>query len=642
MAAMIFLICIFFYELIRVGSLPPTSNYSAPINIGIAVDDNSVKDILVLINSIIISSYKPEDVKFFIVACGVDQKAADDLKIIISEALINCFHPESYPINCVIKAFILPRDSGFYLQMVNTKVKSHWYSPTGADMARFFLPKLFPYLDRILYLDNDIIVSCCLEEIWSSTMQQHQIVGIVLDELKWATITQFQRHYNASHALVIKNMRRNSINHVDPVTDKEFHGALPSYPNDGVLLIDVQKYNSMKIFEAIDEIAMANGRGEYVVGVGTQQFTVLGLHDRWLELTPRANIRHFPDMARGFLMWFLYNGIIHYAGASKPRHVCSADGNVANEHRVQTYTPWAVNIMHIFNRCPAENLYQPSMCYNTIPIPDTFENFLYIINKVVQSTRDPSLLYLKIGGSIHDDMTRETYASSLNCFPNNYNETFGERCHVHYSNLITTIDRYILHNSSWGARLFNYDENTASQNALILNNVKYPRDSTIDTEYLKDIKRRPLHRNKQAKSLVKHNKEVSSRIWLSQQLTYCAYSSPVIPGMNRSFFNNFSNCSSILLEIKEQQKKHWDVMAIAIDEIKNSTEFYPSSLSILRALDLEFMRPRFILTRIFSLIDLQESMQILVRNGFIPSHRCDSITGYCNIWATRVNIYDIR
>ena len=31
----------------------------------------------------------------------------------------------------------------------------------------------------------------------------------------------------------------------------------------------------MKILDTIDEIAMANGRGEYVVGLGTQQFTVV-------------------------------------------------------------------------------------------------------------------------------------------------------------------------------------------------------------------------------------------------------------------------------------------------------------------------------------------------------------------------------
>ena len=50
------------------------------------------------------------------------------------------------------------------------------------------------------------------------------------------------------------------------------------------------------------------------LGLGTQQFTVLALHDRWVELSPRANLRHFPSLARGYLLWFYFNGFIHYAG----------------------------------------------------------------------------------------------------------------------------------------------------------------------------------------------------------------------------------------------------------------------------------------------------------------------------------------
>jgi len=33
-----------------------------------------------------------------------------------------------------------------------------------------------------------------------------------------------------------------------------------------------------------------------------------------MELPPRGNMRHSPDVARGYLMWFYYNGFIHYAG----------------------------------------------------------------------------------------------------------------------------------------------------------------------------------------------------------------------------------------------------------------------------------------------------------------------------------------
>ena len=44
-------------------------------------------------------------------------------------------------------------------------------------MVRFYLPTLFPKVSRLLYFDNDVIVSCCLEEIWNTKMAENQIVG---------------------------------------------------------------------------------------------------------------------------------------------------------------------------------------------------------------------------------------------------------------------------------------------------------------------------------------------------------------------------------------------------------------------------------------------------------------------------------
>jgi len=75
-------------------------------------------------------------------------------------------------------------------------------------MARFFLPSLFPDAPRILYLDNDVVVSCCIDEVFDTEFSPSAIVGLALDDLKFQSSTQFQRHYNNTHPLVIKNMRR--------------------------------------------------------------------------------------------------------------------------------------------------------------------------------------------------------------------------------------------------------------------------------------------------------------------------------------------------------------------------------------------------------------------------------------------------
>ena len=138
-----------------------------------------------------------------------------------------------------------------------------------------------------------------------------------MDDLKWAIMMQFRAHYNASHPIVMKNLRRNitenyiydDVRVLNPnynydvaknipgsayyndlltneeyitlssrnvfqssskgskgiVTHDEFSKKVPRYPNDGVLLIDVKKYNARNILSNVDAIAAANAR-DYVVG----------------------------------------------------------------------------------------------------------------------------------------------------------------------------------------------------------------------------------------------------------------------------------------------------------------------------------------------------------------------------------------
>lgn len=343
-----------------------------PIRVALSVDDHSKKDLIVLMNSVVETALEPDSLVFHIVAVGKDRADSEQLRDLLASSLNNCLPHVAVE----LIAFFLPPESGFSAQLASSKKKSHWNSQSGADMARFFLASLFPHVERLLYLDNDIIVSCCLEEVWdtdlgggssstsssNSNSQSGKVVGIVLDDLKWATQTQFKYHYNASHPLVMKNMRRGKSQqeiatafsaHLDAFpADKEigdslskedFSKCLPRYPNDGVLLIDVKRYNEYKVLESLEEIATANGGGDWVVNLGTQQFTVLTLWDRWVELTPRANLRHFPDMARGYMMWFYYNGFIHYAGQAKPRALCTQGNYKDNFLRVGSYTPWATS-----------------------------------------------------------------------------------------------------------------------------------------------------------------------------------------------------------------------------------------------------------------------------------------------------------
>ena len=97
-----------------------------------------------------------------------------------------------------------------------------------------------------------------------------------------ATTTQFQRHYNASYPTVYTSIRRDGGINTSPLSEEEFVKALPRYPNgtdhtliihisilvhvvyilsiDGVLLIDVVKYNSMGILKNAESLAAANNK----------------------------------------------------------------------------------------------------------------------------------------------------------------------------------------------------------------------------------------------------------------------------------------------------------------------------------------------------------------------------------------------
>jgi lipopolysaccharide biosynthesis glycosyltransferase len=126
-----------------------------PIRVAICVDDHSYKDLVILINSVLESAIEPEHIVVHVLACGRDAIAANMLKKSIISSIQSCFPT----LKTEILAFVLPHDSGFIMQLQSTKRKSHWTSSSGADMARFYLPNLFPHTERLLYLDNDVIVS---------------------------------------------------------------------------------------------------------------------------------------------------------------------------------------------------------------------------------------------------------------------------------------------------------------------------------------------------------------------------------------------------------------------------------------------------------------------------------------------------
>ena len=653
-----------------------------PIRIGLSIDDHSLKDLVLLINSVIESALEPSELVFHIVACGKDNMAAMVLKESIAASLSDCLTDIKHE----LVAFVLPAASGFAQQLAQLKKKSnHWNSQSGADMVRFFLPSIFPHIDRLLYLDNDIIVSCCLEEVWDTPFEKHQIVGIALDDLNWATVTQFKRHYNASHPLVIKNMRRNlpaeeqSSRATETVSTKEFSAALPRYPNDGVLLIDVKRYNENKILDVVNEIAMANAGGEYCVNLGTQQFTVLALYDRWKELTPRANMRHFPDMARGYLMWFYYNGFIHYAGQHKPRLLCqtttaeNAQGRIPYL-RVMSYTAWALSNYQVHKRCPNDRLAYVAECLPHVLEVHRLSDLYAVLHRITSVSPDPSLLYIHIG-ALHGDLSQEAYQKSSAYNKPYYLGNSSATADTSASpaqpifasssktitdqnqeeDLIQVLSQIMLHNSSWSLRAFDYKTSRVEQSAQLLQSAGF---QILSPEAAAAEK----NRKKGKKEAVKRTLSVRLKHFCDSEHSPYKDTNSSHPE-NAALKNNTvaaaasasSGCESVLLEIKAEGRAHWDAQTIIVDvtppqsfvpvKLQSSTSIHDdagntavsiskhSSLGALLHLDLVFMRPKLIVVRLAASSasklhrDTSTALRFLRQNGYLPAEYASAECG---------------
>lgn len=67
---------------------------------------------------------------------------------------------------------------------------------------RFYLPEIFPKLDKVLFLDDDIVVQKDLTKLWSLDLKG-KVIGVV--ETCGESFHRFDRYLNFSNSLISKN-----------------------------------------------------------------------------------------------------------------------------------------------------------------------------------------------------------------------------------------------------------------------------------------------------------------------------------------------------------------------------------------------------------------------------------------------------
>lgn len=84
------------------------------IRIALSVDDRSIKDFLIIMNSVISTAINPTRLIFHIVVCGKDLEVANILHLQVSSMIKSCYFNE---VKYRLIPFTLPKDSGFANQL---------------------------------------------------------------------------------------------------------------------------------------------------------------------------------------------------------------------------------------------------------------------------------------------------------------------------------------------------------------------------------------------------------------------------------------------------------------------------------------------------------------------------------------------
>jgi lipopolysaccharide biosynthesis glycosyltransferase len=386
------LICILL--LILCSLLCLGANDFSEINIGVCIDEVSMRDSLLLIGSVYAShAHIRDNIVLYILACGANSAEADKLEEKLISVFKTCFPYSRYHI-AQFTAHSNPTFSTLHKRLMKTRPKrrSSFISESGTDFARLFLPSIFPHLGRFLYLDNDIVVACCIEKVWRTPMDVRPdiVVALVMDKSQpkrqkkssGPKILPFQlaHTFYSSNAIFTENMRRgtkfanaslwlqantseNSTmfkNSKRKMSDAEFSSIMNGiYPNNGVLLFNATAYRELKILDRVLGVMDAINNGTKVLRViGCQAITVLTMHENWIALHPVANLRSVPQLARWDLKKNAFHGFLHFAGLMKPNSLCNnarpPRGWVIRD-RIETFTTYTWAIRQLRQQCFSSN-----------------------------------------------------------------------------------------------------------------------------------------------------------------------------------------------------------------------------------------------------------------------------------------------
>ncbi|MDR2778691.1 MAG: glycosyltransferase family 8 protein [Puniceicoccales bacterium] len=246
-----------------------------PINIAFVFDDKFSDHFKVAIYSI--AKNTKSNLAVYIVDCGISEENRNQIRKFTSEfkniSSIRFKVPERIEI---LENYIIP---------------IHF---STAIFYRLAISKLFPKLERIIYLDCDIIAVGDIIELWKEDLGSRPFGAVEEDGNFFNTNTKLRK-----------------MEEINLPENKHYY-------NTGVLLIDTRKFEDNKIFERVIEFVKNT---DLQLSCPEQDAMNLCLDDsEHMTLDPKYNFIPFASASEECFKKVKIHTIIHYAGV-KPWQV---------------------------------------------------------------------------------------------------------------------------------------------------------------------------------------------------------------------------------------------------------------------------------------------------------------------------------
>lgn len=181
----------------------PENKKSDKISIAMAADDNYLFPTIVSIISIMENSNKDSAFDFYLLLPGDFQEDSKQKLLSLSKKYTNC------------KINIINMKNSYE----NCKTSSHITTPT---YYRLGLPSILPNVDKILYMDVDIIVKKDLSELYNTDIEKYYVAGVDQPHtskislgkefLRSVGLVSHDEYINAGILLMnLKKMRENNL-----------------------------------------------------------------------------------------------------------------------------------------------------------------------------------------------------------------------------------------------------------------------------------------------------------------------------------------------------------------------------------------------------------------------------------------------